>query len=235
MVVATYFSLKFKYPFCMKKISFFLLSCILAGYAQAQTNTKGLSLIDTSKVITVTGDAKLEVQPDFYKVEITLSDAYCKKGETIESLHQKVKDILRAQKISTDSLQLRSMKKSSGYLQDGDIETRTYHLNIRSKDAFDKIAASIDEMQTIQSRVLKTANSNLDQLKEKLYDTAIRDAKRKADVLVKATSQQIDTPISITEKYFDISEPELENSYYFDNAEGMYLLRLTLQVTYKMK
>lgn len=219
----------------MRLTSFFLLSTILSIHAKAQTS-KGLSLMDTSKIITVTGDARMEVQPDFYKMEITLSDAYCKKGETIESLHQKVKDILKTQKISADSLNLRSMKKSpAGYLQDTEIETRTYHLNIHSQDAYDKIAGAIEEMQTVQTRVLKTSNSNLEQLKEKLYDTAIRDAKRKADVLVKATSQQIDTPINIAEKYFDIAEPELDGSYYYDDYESVYTLRLTLQVTYKVK
>jgi len=220
----------------MKKTFSVLLLVSLAFFAYAQTGTKGLTLMDTSKIITVTGDALLEVQPDFYKMEITLSDAYCKKGETMESLYQKVSDILKAQKISPDSLNMRSMKKSKDYLlQDTEIETRTYHLNIYSKDAFDKITDAMDALQIIQTKVLKTSNSKLEQFKEKLYDMAIRDARKKADVLVKATAQQIDSPIVITEKFFEASEPDLDDFYYSDDTNGVFTLRLTLQVTYKVK
>ena len=83
--------------------------------------------------------------------------------------------------------------------------------------------------------MLKTSNSKLEQFKEKLYDMAIRDARKKADVLVKATAQQIDSPIVITEKFFEASEPDLDDFYYSDDTNGVFTLRLTLQVTYKVK
>jgi uncharacterized protein YggE len=212
----------------------------LFGQQGARSYSSGLTIFDTSKTITVSGESEMEIAPDFFTLEIELSDAFCKKGESIETLYDKVKTALKAQKISLDSLKLKSTRKeeSLNYNNSNDLnEIRKYHINLYSLDTFQKLVDVLDESQLISLKLLKSECRRLDAYKLKLYENAMMDAKSKAEVITQSTSQKIETALKIREAKFNRRR---ENTAFMSRSENgidiePYLLYLEVEVIYKIQ
>lgn len=212
----------------------------LFGQQGARSYSSGLTIFDTSKTITVSGESEMEIAPDFFTLEIELSDAFCKKGESIETLYDKVKTALKAQKISLDSLKLKSTRKeeSLSYNNSNELnEIRKYHINLYSLDTFQKLVDVLDESQFISLKLLKSECRRLDAYKLKLYENAMLDAKSKAEVITQSTGQKIETALKIREAKFNRRR---ENTAFMNRSENgidiePYLLYLEVEVIYKVQ
>lgn len=226
------------------RILFVSLFLLLVNYSFSQNNSKQgnntvLTLLDTSKTITVTGEAQMEVDPDWYKIEVEISDAFCKKGESIETLFEKVKSAVKSQKISTDSLKLKSAVKSAGYLGEDELtETRKYQIVVYSKDVYENLSSKLSEVQLIKATLLKAENRQMGNYKKQLFEEAMKDAQEKADIIANSTSQKIVAVISVDEKQYHSKKSTSSNAifgYDHDDDDLIFGLSLVLKVVYKLQ
>lgn len=204
-------------------------------------NQKGIiqNILDTSKIIIVSGESEIIFEPDYYKVEIEITDKYCKRDENIEMIVEKAKKILKSNKISLDSLKLINIKKGrefTGNVDEEVIERRKYSLTVYSKKIYEDLKEEF-RINISGSFYLKDYKCNkVDVYKKSLYEKALKDAEKKAKVLSKLLSQEIETVLSVKESGFQSNDMGYEQYSGISLPDDFsYKLELSLTVIYKIK
>ena len=164
----------------MKKIFLMLcLACVALG-ASAQ------DVAVQCGTVSVVGEAKISVNPDEFVIELTLMEGDGKNDRlTIVEKHKKLVAALK--KVGIDPSLLKTDDISNSRYKRKDTRTSIrYELEL---NGFDKVLCAFDAFEEAgvrQAQLISSKCSREEQVREALMAEAVRDAKRKATILVEA-------------------------------------------------
>ena len=225
----------------MKKIFLMLcLACVALG-ASAQ------DVAVQCGTVSVVGEAKISVNPDEFVIELTLMEGDGKNDRlTIVEKHKKLVAALK--KVGIDPSLLKTDDISNSRYKRKDTRTSIrYELEL---NGFDKVLCAFDAFEEAgvrQAQLISSKCSREEQVREALMAEAVRDAKRKATILVEAADMLLGVPQSIEMPSVSVYMGALRSMNYKSESasaeDGLADLNLTNQhiemsarvnVTYKI-
>lgn len=180
----------------MKKMFLMLcLACVAFG-ASAQS-IEGQSIKVKVGNVSVVGEAKISVNPDEFVINLNLMEGDGKSDKlTIVEKYKKL--VAELKKVDIDPSLLKTDDISNSRYKRKDTRTSiNYELKL---DGFDKVLCAFDAFKAAGVRQAWLASSKYskeEQAREALMAEAVRDAKRKATILVEAADMSLGAPNTI--------------------------------------
>jgi len=182
------------------KTFFITLAILLSQTVLGQTNDSKES---QTPFIEVTGSAEKEVVPDEIYIEIVLRERFVNKLKvTIEEQEESLKKVLLSSGISLDRLSLSDANANVvkiNWKKNDLINKKEYTLKLSTAQEVGKVFLELDKIEITQANILRVNHSKLDSLKKELRIEAIKNAKEKADYLLKAIGQQTGPALVVKE------------------------------------
>jgi uncharacterized protein YggE len=173
-------------------VALMLLAC--AAMVQAQTS---------GPFIAVHGRAQQEVVPDIFPVELTLKETSKDAAATqtrIESLAKDVLATLEKMKIDNGDIEVSNLDISPEYKWDRESEKQiflgnTYQRQIKVKfhslEKLSQFVAALPQPEALQIQTRSFEYSKADELRRKLMEKAIADAKATAEVMATGVGKKL--------------------------------------------
>jgi uncharacterized protein YggE len=170
-------------------------------YAQMQANTP------TTKRITVTGSAEMEVIPDEIYFTISLREYFKEKDKNkvdVASLEKQLQSAVNAAGISKENFQIENIsgnrwqwnqrKKPADFL-----ESRRYVLKLNNLAKVDDVLSKVDVKGIEYVNISRYEHSKIEQYRKELKLKALQAAKEKAGYLVQGLGEQLGGVLEIHE------------------------------------
>ncbi len=230
----------------MKKIITLLCAiCLVSLTLKAQNN---ISKIE------VTGQAEIEVAPDYFEYSINLQE-YLKTDNEKVSIEFLEKSLVKAVEeigLKKDNLTINSVQGSKRYSSDDKLssflESRNYILKIKSINDINNLLPKLDKKGLTGTSLSKMTNKMQTEIEKELHIKAINDAKEKANNIAKSVGKKIGDILLISGdvfsglrkswKSYDLIE-DMKVGYYgtFKTDIEVEKIKLSYQVniTFQMK
>lgn len=176
--------------------TFFLVAQLLSGQT---TDTK----TQQTPFIEVMGNAEKEIVPDEIYVEIVIRERFVNKTKiTIEEQEESLKKVILALGISLDRLSLSDANANMikiRWKKNDLINKKEYTLKLATAQQVGAVFTELDKIEITQAHISHVNHSKLDSLNRELRIEAIKNAKEKADYLLKAIGEQTGSPLLVKE------------------------------------
>lgn len=192
----------------MKRAILFL---ILAACTVLSVNAQ-----DTNSYIEVIGEAKRSVSPDQIFIKLILDDSELKNSvELTEKLL--LEDLKESGLLKENNLFV--LDQSSNLYErwlrrDKKINRKEYEIELRNEDEVSKLFLILEDLEIYNARISKLDYSGEDEIKLQLLQSALSNAKLKAESLLKDSKQTVGNINLLSEDLQNI----LHNSSYFSNS-----------------
>jgi len=198
----------------MKRVTLLIISLILVNLSFGQISR------DTLNYIEITGYAELEIEPDivFVYFQIAEYNPTTKQKLKIEKQEEELFKILTDIDVQSTEMKIENFSSIQFKVKWKDIDfTQTKDYTIKFTDIsklnkfYEKLALSSINYTNIT--ITKLDNSKMDEYKEQLYEKAINDAYKKADVILKRVNKKVGNPLTINEvNITNSANPVLSNA-----------------------
>lgn len=198
----------------MKINKFFLTGLLIfPSLATAQS-------ISGPPYIAVHGEAKMEVVPDLFPLEITLKETSKDTAATqarIEALAQKIVDLARTRNISDEDITISNLSISPEMDYDektemqvflGNEYERAIKIRFHSLDALREFLAEVPSEKQVRIDTGAFAYSKTDEAKRSLLASAIKNARTTADEMARGVGKRISDVHTISNQAFNIRYAE---------------------------
>ncbi len=153
--------------------------------------------------IEVLGNSEKEIVPDEIYVEIVLRERFDNKLKvTIEEQEKSLMKALLSIGISIDRLTLSDANANVvkiNWKKNDLINKKEYTLKLSTAQEVGAVYTELDKIEITQANIMRVTHSKLDSLKKELRIEAIKNAKEKADYLLKAIGEQTASPLIVKE------------------------------------
>ncbi len=153
--------------------------------------------------IEVMGSSEKEIVPDEIYVEIVLRERFDNKLKiTIEEQEKSLMKALLSIGIGLDRLTLSDANTNVvkiNWKKNDLINKKEYTLKLSTAQEVGAVYAELDKIEITQAHITRVTHSKLDSLKKELRIEAIKNAKEKADYLLKAIGEQTGSPLIVKE------------------------------------
>jgi uncharacterized protein len=153
--------------------------------------------------IEVLGSSEKEIVPDEIYVEIVLRERFENKLKvTIEEQEKSLMKALLSIGISLDRLTLSDANANVvkiNWKKNDLINKKEYTLKLSTAQEVGAVYTELDKIEITQANITRVTHSKLDSLKKELRIEAIKNAKEKADYLLKAIGEQTGFPLIVKE------------------------------------
>jgi uncharacterized protein YggE len=153
--------------------------------------------------IEVTGSSEKEIVPDEIYVEIVLRERFDNKLKiTIEEQEKSLMKALLSIGIGLDRLTLSDANANVvkiNWKKNDLINKKEYTLKLSTAQEVGAVYTELDKIEITQANITRVTHSKLDSLKKELRIEAIKNAKEKADYLLKAIGEQTGSPLIVKE------------------------------------
>jgi uncharacterized protein len=167
--------------------------------------------------IEVTGSSEKEIVPDEIYVEIVLRERFENKLKiTIEEQEKSLMKALLSIGISLERLTLSDANANMvkiNWKKNDLINKKEYTLKLSTAQEVGAVYTELDKIEITQAHITRVTHSKLDSLKKELRIEAIKNAKEKADYLLKAIGQH-------TSPALVVKEIEKSSINYVENVSG---------------
>jgi uncharacterized protein YggE len=167
--------------------------------------------------IEVLGSSEKEIVPDEIYVEIVLRERFDNKLKiTIEEQEKSLMKALLSIGISLDRLTLSDANANVvkiNWKKNDLINKKEYTLKLSTAQEVGAVYTELDKIEITQAHITRVTHSKLDSLKKELRIEAIKNAKEKADYLLKAIGEQTGSPLIV-------KEVEKSSINYVENVSG---------------
>jgi uncharacterized protein len=184
----------------MKKIFVTLsLICFSTSFLKAQ------ELINK---IEVTGQAEIEVVPDYFEYSINLQEYFKNENEkvSIEILEKLLVKAVNELGIKKENLTINSAQGGRRYSSDNKptifLESRNYILRIKSINDINNLLPKLDKMGLTGTSLNKMVNKMQSSFEKELRVKAVNDAKEKANLIAESVGKKIGEVILISRNSF---------------------------------
>ena len=154
--------------------------------------------------IEVMGSSEKEIVPDEIYVEIVLRERFDGKHKvTIEEQEKSLMKALLSIGISLDRLTLSDANANVvkiNWKKNDLINKKEYTLKLSTAQEVGSVYTELDKIEITQAKIFRVTHSKLDSLKKELRIEAIKNAKEKADYLLKAIGEQTASPLIVREQ-----------------------------------
>jgi uncharacterized protein len=185
----------------MKKIIVTLsLICFSTSFLKAQ------ELINK---IEVTGQAEIEVEPDYFEYTINLQEYYKSENEkvSIETLEKSLIKAVGEIGIKKVNLTINSVQGNRRYSSDNKpmnfLESRNYILKIKSINDINNLLPKLDKLGLTGTSLSKMTNKMQANFEKELRIKAVNDAKEKAESIAESVGKKIGDIILISTNEFN--------------------------------
>ena len=151
--------------------------------------------------IQVIGEAEIEVFPDEIIVQMSLQRSEIKRSieEVEQDLYQKMKE----EGLEPDSnLFVRDLTRNvykRWLRKNKKLESRDYEIELHSKEEVSKLFQIFKELDIPNASIQSTEYSKEQEIKNQLLDLAIKNAKRKAEILLGPVNQSVGAVLILSE------------------------------------
>jgi len=181
----------------------------------------GVASVAQPGVMTVTGTATLEVSPDCADLTMTLSADGARAGVAASALTKKQQDVVAAMTklgIGETDLKISHVTLNPIYKNWDQLKVITYRAEITltaTTKKFDQIAAMMEAGANAGAITMSSQfrRSDLPELKKKVREMALKAAKEKAQITVKALGIELGRVTTVGE----VSAGQMWDSQYFPN------------------
>ncbi len=153
--------------------------------------------------IEVMGSSEKEIVPDEIYVEIVLRERFDNKLKiTIEEQEKSLMKALLSIGIGLDRLTLSDANANVvkiNWRKNDLINKKEYTLKLSTAQEVGAVYTELDKIEITQANITRVTHSKLDSLKKELRIEAIKNAKEKADYLLKAIGEQTGSPLIVKE------------------------------------
>lgn len=153
--------------------------------------------------IEVMGSSEKEIVPDEIYVEIVLRERFDNKLKiTIEEQEKSLMKALLSIGIGLDRLTLSDANANVvkiNWKKNDLINKKEYTLKLSTAQEVGAVYIELDKIEITQAHIIRVTHSKLDSLKKELRIEAIKNAKEKADYLLKAIGEQTGSPLIVKE------------------------------------
>jgi len=167
--------------------------------------------------IEVLGSSEKEIVPDEIYVEIVIRERFDNKLKvTIEEQEKSLMKALLSIGISLDRLTLSDANANVvkiNWKKNDLINKKEYTLKLSTAQEMGAVYTELDKIEITQANITRVTHSKLDSLKKELRIEAIKNAKEKADYLLKAIGEQTASPLIV-------KEVEKSSINYVENVSG---------------
>ncbi len=195
----------------MKRAILFL---ILAACTVLSVNAQ-----DTNSYIEVIGEATRSVSPDQIFIKLILDDSELKNSvELTEKLlleDLKESDLLKKNNLFV--LDQSSNLYERWLRRDKKINRKEYEIELKNEDEVSKLFLVLEDLEIYNARISKLDYSGEDEIKLQLLQSALSNAKLKAESLLKDSKQTVGNINLLSEDLQHI----LHNSSYFSNSSAV--------------
>lgn len=185
----------------MKKIiSILYVICLVSFVSKAQNN---ISKIE------VTGQAEIEIAPDYFEYSINLQE-YLKGDNEKVSIEILEKSLVKAVEeigLKKDNLTINTVQGGKRYSSDDKLssflESRNYILKVKSINDINNLLPKLDKKGLIGTSLSKMTNKMQAIIEKELQAKAIKNAKEKANSIAESVGKKIGDILLITGNEFD--------------------------------
>ena len=153
--------------------------------------------------IEVMGSSEKEIVPDEIYVEIVLRERFDNKLKiTIEEQEKSLMKALLSIGIGLDRLTLSDANANVvkiNWKKNDIINKKEYTLKLSTAQEVGSVYTELDKIEITQAHITRVTHSKLDSLKKELRIEAIKNAKEKADYMLKAIGEQTGSPLIVKE------------------------------------
>lgn len=204
--------------------------------------------------IEVTGQAEIEVEPDYFEYSINLQEYYRTENEkvSIEILEKSLVKAVNELGIKKENLTINSAQGGRRYSSDNKptnfLESRNYILRIKSINDINNLLPKLDKMGLLGTSMNRMTNKMQSSFERELRVKAVNDAKEKANSIAESVGKKIGDIILISSnefngfkkgwKSFDLNEETVSLGYgSFKTDIEVEKIKMSYQVsiTFQMK
>ena len=195
-----------KYQF----IAFALLTLLISSCG-------GNNFPEVPKKIMVTGSSEMEITPNEIYMNFTLQEYKNKAGKkvTIQEVKTQFLDLCKKSGLAMSDIRVAGYSGSENwdyyywyYRRDAEISSSlSYTIKVKTLSKIDKIIAGLDRNAVENFYLVRTSHSQLEKLRRKVKENAVKASKTKAIYLAKAVGEEVGSAILIEE----ITEGDIES------------------------
>lgn len=189
-----------------------ILLVLIANMSFAQNNKSYLDV----NYIAVQGEAKIEVQPDEFYLNIIINENQDKKI-SLKKLEKSMFKILKSLKVDVkDNLICKdySTNLKTHFFKGSDVKQRKeYQLKLNSEITTNKVIRALKDAKIPTVSIEKVKSSKLEEFKRKARIAAIRNAKLKATDYTSELGVSLGKPLFISESSSYINNPYGRSKY----------------------
>ena len=158
--------------------------------------------------IEVTGQAEIEVEPDYFEYNINLQEYYKTENEkvSIEMLEKLLVKTVEEIGIKKENLTIKTVQGGKRYSPDNKpssfLERRNYILRIKSINDINNLLSKLDKMGLTETSLSKMVNKKQENYENELRVKAINNAKEKAKSIAESLGKKIGEVILISGNNF---------------------------------
>lgn len=206
----------------MKRLFVLMLLAATSSVATAQS-------ISGSPFIAVHGKARIEVVPDIFPLNITLTDTSLDGAATqelIERYARQILDVTGKMEMADRDVDISNLAVSPQYRYDekddkqvflGNTYERQIRLRFRSLEALRKAIAALPKSRQVRLDTGTFESSNADTLRRELLASAVDDARSTAEVMAQAIGRRVGAVHNVSNKGFNVRYVDSGNSTTLDS------------------
>jgi uncharacterized protein len=183
----------------MKKVIIILCLFFVNSIVKGQSNVSKIE---------VTGQAEIEIVPDYFEYSINLQEYLKADNEkvSIEILEKSLITAVEEIGLGKDKLTINNVNGSRRYSQDNKpnsfLESRNYVLKIGSINDINNLLPKLDNMGLANASMEKKTNKKKSDFEKELRKKAIKDAEEKANSIAESINKKIVNILVIQEGNF---------------------------------
>lgn len=173
-----------------------------------------------NKIISVLGEAKGNLDPEYAVFLVVITDADCSsRFPDIQSKQRRYAELTKEQGVpSTDNVLVgESTRREENYDGAKDVHTVSYHLTLRKKESMLMTTASLEsEIPGTRVSLNSVEFGDNNATREGILKEAYADARHRAEVLAKQSGSTLGAIVGIKEEHFDEGGTVLERIFMAD-------------------
>jgi uncharacterized protein YggE len=169
----------------------------------------GNNFPEVPKKIMVTGSSKMEITPDEIYMNFTIQEYKNKAGKkvTIQEVKTQFLDLCKKSGLAMSDIRVAGYSGNENwdyyywyYRRDTEISSSlSYTIKVKTLSKIDKIVAGLDRNAVENFYLVRTSHSQLEKLRRKVKENAVKASKTKAIYLAKAVGEEVGDALLIQE------------------------------------
>jgi len=175
---------------------------------------------EVPKKIMVTGSSEMEITPDEIYMNFTIQEYKDNAGKkvTIQEVKSQFLDLCKNSGLALNDIRVAGYSGSENwdyyywyYRRDTEISSSlSYTIKVKTLSKIDKIVAGLDRNAVQNFYLVRTSHSQLEKLRRKVKENAVKASKTKAIYLANAVGEEVGDALLIEE----ITEGDIESDNY---------------------